>query len=387
MLFSIENNEDIIQKENNVLLMLYYCTYVKFFLDFNLIEKIMELNINLLLDNENQGIILKDILNIFYELLNTDIISNNYNKINSNKLEEYLQFLLIICILEIKDSGINYTKKEISLLILYQIIKIKKIDIYQSFSPKLSINLNKSLSNSLLFQEKTKKDKNNINGINDFLSLENGEKINLVEILLQNMIKGDSEKSLNIIMNIFGLCGVLEPSKMEKYFSNRGLSIYHLEGNLKEEDSFEDNDYKFISTNKNYKKLGKEIDISNIDNSTSKAILLLMRILKENSQQEVSLEILSFLGRLIRAISENEANLIDIIIPTLIEVMPNYEIKYQINILENIYLIITIFNDKIKFYLDDIVQLILKYIHLFYIRNGNILQHINPDFFEYFEKK
>ena len=87
-----------------------------------------------------------------------------------------------------------------------------------------------------------------------------------------------------------------------------------------------------------------------------------MRILKENSQQEVSLEILSFLGRLIRAISENEANLIDIIIPTLIEVMPNHEIKYQINILENIYLIITIFNDKIKFYLDDIVQLILKYI-------------------------
>ena len=35
LIFSIENNEDIIQKENNVLLMLYYCTYVKFFLDFN----------------------------------------------------------------------------------------------------------------------------------------------------------------------------------------------------------------------------------------------------------------------------------------------------------------------------------------------------------------
>ena len=185
------------------------------------------------------------------------------------------------------------------------------------------------------------------------------------------MIKGDSEKSLNIIMNIFGLCGVLEPSKMEKYFSNRGLCIYHFEGNLKEEDSFEDNDYKFISTNKKYKKIEKEIDISNIDNSTSKAILLLMRILKENSQQEVSLEILSFLSRLIRAISENEANLIDIIIPTLIEVMPNYEIRYQINILENINLIIIIFKNKIKFYLDDIVKLILKF-----ISNDNFLNII-----------
>ena len=373
LIFSIENNEDVIQKENNILILLYYCSYVKFFLDFNLIEKIMEININLLLSNDNQGIILTDIFNIFYELLNSEIILNNYNQINSDKFEEYLQFLLVICILEIKDSGINSTKKDISLLILYQIIKIKKLDIYPSFSPNISLNLNKSLTNSLLFKEKGSQENNikSINDINNLLSFEKDEKINLVEILLQNMVKGDSEKTLNIIMNIFGLCGVLEPSKMEKYFSNRGLSIYHLEGNLKEEDLLEDNDYKFISTNKIYKKLGKEIDISDIDNSTSKAILLLMRILKENSQQEVSLEILSFFSRIIRAISENDANLIDIILPTLIEVMPNFEIKFQNNILENLNLIIKNFKNKIKYYLDDIVQLIMKY-----ISNDNFLNII-----------
>ena len=371
LIFSIENNDDIIQKENNVLLLLYYCTYVKYFLDFNLIEKIMEININLLLSNENPGIIWNDILNIFCELLNTDIISNNYAQIKSDKFEEYLQFLLIICILQIKDSGINSTKKDISLKILYQIIKIKKLDIYPSFAPKISSNLNQSLTNSLLFKEKVNEEKNNINDINNLLSLEKGEKINLVEILLQNMIKGDSEKSLNIIMNIFGLCGVLEPSKMESYFSNRGLSIYHLEGNLKEEDSLEDNDYKFIITNKKYKKIGKEIDISNIDNSTSKAILLLMRILKENYQQEVNIEIMSFFSRLIRAISENETNLIDIIFPTLLEVMPNFENKFQSNILVNIDLIIKNFKNKIKFYLDDIIQLIIKY-----ISNDNFLSII-----------
>ena len=381
LIFSIENNDDIIQKENNVLLLLYYCTYVKFFLDFNLIEKIMEININLLLNNENPGIIWNDILNIFCELLNTDIISNNYNQIKSDKFEEYLQFLLIICILQIKDSGITSTKKDISLKILYQIIKIKKLDIYPSFSPKISSNLNQSLTNSLLFKEKANEEKNsnNINDINNLLSLEKGEKINLVEILLQNMIKGDSERSLSIIMNIFGLCGVLEPSKMERYFSNRGLSIYHLEDNLKEEDSLEDNDYKFIITNKKYKKIGKEIDISNIDNSTSKAILLLMRILKENSQQEVTMEIMSFFSRLIRAISENEANLIDIILPTLIEVMPNFEIKFQSNILENINLIIKNFKNKIKFYLDDIIQLIIKY-----IANENFLNIILSMLFKLF---
>ena len=362
LIFSIENNEDIIQKENNVLLLLYYCTYVKFFLDFNLIERIMEVNINLLLNNENPGTIWTDLLNIFYELLNSDIIMNNYNEINSDKFEEYLQFLLIICILEIKYSGINSTKKDISLLILYQIIKIKKLDIYPSFSPKISINFNKSLTNSLLFKEKSKVENNNINDINNLLSFEKGEKINLVEILLQNMIKGDSEKSLNVIMDIFGLCGVLEPTKMEKYFSNRGLSIYHLEGSLKNEDSLEDNDYKFLTNFKKFKKLGKEIDISNINNSTSKAILLLMRILKENSQQEVNLEIFSFLSGLIKVLAENEENLIDIILPTLIEVMPNFEIKFQTNILENLHLIIKNFKGKIKYYLDDIVQLTIKYI-------------------------
>ena len=141
-------------------------------MDFNLIEKIMEININLLLSNDNQGIILTDIFNIFYELLNSEIILNNYNQINSDKFEEYLQFLLVICILEIKDSGINSTKKDISLLILYQIIKIKKLDIYPSFSPNISLNLNKSLTNSLLFKEKGSQENNmkSINDINNLLS-------------------------------------------------------------------------------------------------------------------------------------------------------------------------------------------------------------------------
>ena len=63
-------------------------------------------------------------------------------------------------------------------------------------------------------------------------------------------------------MNIFGLCGVMEPSKMEKYFSEQGLSIYHLEGNLREEDSIDDNEFKIISTkkNKNLSKNNKSIN-------------------------------------------------------------------------------------------------------------------------------
>jgi hypothetical protein len=75
-----------------------------------------------------------------------------------------------------------------------------------------------------------------------------------------------------------------------------------------------------------------------------------MRILKENYQQEVNIEIMSFFSRLIRAISENETNLIDIIFPTLLEVMPNFENKFQSNILVNIDLIIKNFKNKINYY-------------------------------------
>ena len=367
LLFSIQNNEDIIQKENNVLLLLYYSTYVKFLFDFNLIEKIMEINIDLLLNNEYQRIISMNILKIFCELLNTDIINEQSIKINNDKFNEYFQLLLIICIIDIKEGGINTKKTETSLKTLYQIIKVKKIDIYKNFSPQFSQKMKKSLTNSSIFKDKNENENMINNNIDELLTNERGEKINLIEILLQNVIKGATDECLTVIMNIMGLCGAMEPSKMEKYFSNHGLSIYHLEGNLREEDSIDDNEFKISSNKKNKNHVGgnknlNEIDLSSIDPSTSKAVLSLMRILKENSQQEISSQIVSFLSSIIKALTINEANLIDIILPTIIEVIPQFEINYQKSMLDNINLIINNFKNKIKFYLEDIVQLIINYI-------------------------
>ena len=362
LLFSIQNNEDIIQKENNFLLLLYYCTYIKFLFDFNLIEKIMEINIDFLLNNESQGIISMNILKIFCELLNTDIINEQFGKINNDKFNEYFQLLLTLCIIDIKDGGINTKKTEIALRTLYQIIKVKKIDIYKNFSPQFSTKMKKSLTYSSIFKEKGENSEKYINNIDELLTNEKGEKINLIEILLQNVIKGATDECLTIIMNIFGLCGAMEPSKMEKYFSIQGLSIYHLEGNLREEDSIDDNEFKIISTKKIKNKNVIEIDLSSIDPSTSKAVLSLMRILKENSQQEVSSQIVSFLSSIIKVLTMNEENLIDIILPTIIEVIPQFEINYQKSMFDNINLIINNFKNKIKFYLEDIVQLIINFI-------------------------
>ena len=53
-----------------------------------------------------------------------------------------------------------------------------------------------------------------------------------------------------------------------------------------------------------------------------------MRILKDNTQQELSAQIISCLGYIIKSLHPNDSPLIDIIMPTIIEIIPEFEINY-----------------------------------------------------------
>ena len=53
-----------------------------------------------------------NILTIFCELFNTDVINEHWVKINNDKFKEYFQLLLVICIIDIKYGGINTKKKQ-----------------------------------------------------------------------------------------------------------------------------------------------------------------------------------------------------------------------------------------------------------------------------------
>ena len=306
-----------------VCLLLYYHKYLKNFVDFNLIEKTMEALLYLMLGFDYQGNIIINILKVVCELLNNDLTIKNIG--DNEKFDEYCQILLLICIINIKESGVNTIKSEISLQTMYQIIKLQKINIYKDYTPKITKNFNNNIKsnkknpNKLFLKKisnnygKNKEDANekqsskylnehnlameNINkeiiNLNTLLFGEKGEKINLVEILLQSVIKGASDESLKSIMNIFGLCGALEPTQMEKYFTFFGLSLYHLEENLTtEQESFEENDFKINKFNPKTKSFN-EIDLSKIDISTIKAVLSLMKILKDNTQQELSTRIIN----------------------------------------------------------------------------------------------
>ena len=78
----------------------------------------------------------------------------------------------------------------------------------------------------------------------------------------------------------------------------------------------------------------EEINISFTDPSNIKAVLYLMELLKMNKQQELNIKIISSLSNLIKSISENENYLIDIILPTLIQVIPKYQIDQQKNLFD-----------------------------------------------------
>ena len=259
-LYTIENTDDIIQKENMVNLLLYCHKYLKNFLDFNLIENTMESLLYLMLGYNYQGNIIINILKVVCQILNNDLTIKNIG--GNKKFDEYCQLLLLICIINIKESAVNTFKSEISLQTMYTIIKLQHIDIYKDYTPKLTQTLNSANENNKtskntspnqlflrklsanLVQEKTgeKSSKNILSENNDAIPNKNtensqvnilrllfgekGENINLVEILLQSVIKGASDESLKSIMNIFGLCGALEPTRMEKYFKQ--FDFHHL---------------------------------------------------------------------------------------------------------------------------------------------------------------
>ena len=70
-----------------------------------------------------------------------------------------------------------------------------------------------------------------------------------------------NDESLKTIMNILGLSGAMDPSEAEKFFVNQSISSYHLEGNIYEQDYYDENE--FILTKYNPKtKMFDEINLS-----------------------------------------------------------------------------------------------------------------------------
>ena len=392
ILFTLSNSDDIIHKENLMKLLLYYTKYLKNLYNSNLVEGIFEILINMLFSYDCYGIIVIDIIKIIYELLDDKIVNNLFyeNGFYKQKFNENCHLLLIICINIIKEEGVNSAKSEIALYTLYQIIKLHRINIYIDYTSEILIktnneenssierkytnlklndfnkNLNKddkNINNKKSNKKLNKKEEDNNNFNKELISLlENSDQFNIAGILLQTIIKGATDESLKIIMNILGFSGAIDPSKTEKFFTNQSISTFNnLEGLSIEKESIDNNEFKVLRYNPKIKQ-DEEIDLSKIDPSTSIPIISLLKILIDNTQQETCNQIISSLNDIVRTLKKEDEILIDIILPTIFHVMPEVDIDNQKKLFIVISTIISRFKNKINFHLNSIVQLIKNYI-------------------------
>ena len=392
ILFTISNSDDIIHKENLIKLLFYYTKYLKNLYNSKLVEGTFEILINMLFNYDSHGIIIIDILKILCELLDAKIVNTLFtiNGVYVQKFNECCHLLLVICIGMIKEEGVNSTKSEIALNTLYQIIKLHRINIYKDYTSETLLknnednnrlwnkranirlsdyNLSKRLSKGEIFassqkiKKTNKKEENNSNLNEELISLlESSSEFNIAGILLHTLIKGANDESLNIIMNILGFSGAIDPSKTEKFFTNQSIStLNNLEGITIEKESLENNEFKILRYNPKIKQ-DEEIVLSRIDPSTCIPILSLLKILIDNTQQETCNQIITSLNDLIKTLKKTDENLIDIILPSIFYVMPEMDLENQKKLFIAISTTINCFKNKIVFHLNSIIQLIKNFI-------------------------
>ena len=411
-LFEIENSEDIVYKEDFIELIYFKSVYLKNTFDINLIEKILESLISLNINYNYEGNIFIMSLKIAYELISSELINYNFliNINYSKNVTKYCYILLILVVNNLKDGGDNTIKTQLSLKILYQIIKILKIDIYNEINPDIIMESFDSLD---LFQ-KNASIKNNdslkkfnqeysINNINKYINdsssqkyfdnnefttkLKKNEKINIVDILIQCIIKGQNgDENLNIIMNIFGLSGSMDPLVMEKLFFSREASIYHLEGSSYNKNYFDEN--SFIVQKYNQKtQITEEINLSNIEPIKYKSILYMIRILKENTQQELIRQIINNLNIIITNLEQKDEKIVEIIFPEIIQILPNLNNSQKNDLFNSIISIIHNYKKVTKENLKELVHLTKNYIgkELYFEKCNDIFKYLFINFVEEME--
>ena len=173
-------------------------------------------------------------------------------------------------------------------------------------------------------------------------------------------------------LKIFGLCGAIDPNKIENFFDGNNKIKYLLEI----ENNYKPIDEKAIQIITFNNKLNQyeEIDTSSLsDPIDMKVVLLGLEILKMNKQQELSQKVILSLNSIVKSISHNDSFLVDIIIPSIIQIFPKFQVDQQKLLLECVRIILNKFEDKMKKYLDDVIPFIINYMEKDYLLLKNII--------------
>ena len=346
LIFETNITQGPIFEENSINFLYHLTIYFKHLFTFDIIEKILNISILIIIRYEYKDIIIINAIKIINELLSIETTENN-NDIYARNI-----ILYIISLKLLNECNINDYLSEVVLKLLFQLIKKQKIDIYSqnNFDIKNIITSNQNIFKSHGIQIQESLDK--LINFNKII-----ENINLLELLFNHLIKGENYNNSVIIMKIFGISGTISPSELDKIY------LLNTENNLNENHEqfiLEEDELQIKRFNKDSRRR-IILNIPYIEPSNTKAIISLMEILKNYTQKDLKIKIILNLQLLIQSIPSNQAYFIDIILPTIIKILPLYEYKYKIVLFQNISLIFSNFKDKSKPYLDDIINLVNNY--------------------------
>jgi len=381
IVFSFYYLNDIIEKENLSYILYYISKYLINNFFPSLIVNIFYVSIHLILLEEPKSILILNIFRTVIELLKSDLIT----EVKDNEIfKECCDLMLILCFDIMRMESIDESYYDIILEIVYLIIKHENLDIFNieeiieriRTSSLMSYKQSENEYNNILYELTKKK----INNINNILEKQNSKII--IEILYKNILNIENENCILYALKIFGLCGAIDPSRINNYLSenNNIKYLFELDTSYK---AIEEKGIQIMTYNHKLNQY-EEIDISFNDPSNIKAILYLMELLKMNKQQELSIKIISSLNNLIKSITEKESYLIDIILPTIIQVIPKFQIEQQKLLFDCIRTIMNNFEDKIKKYLNDFIPLVINYLEKDYI---DVISKIISILFEKFGKE
>ena len=345
---SLEISRNVYEKEESIVLLSYFVKYTgKYIVDyvqiiFSTLVKILKSETDFHFENGETISHSNDILVISILSIISELIKNKYYF--KKQIESYCKDILLICIGILKENA-GESKEEKALFTILSILENSEIDwkIYYDF-------------------------------------------IDLVNILIQILIKIQNKNSRLYAMKIFGFIGAMDPDKLELLMNfhqiqnENNANEYYMadEFNNYEDDKIiyknrlqmkKNVNNKFNTNTINTNILGKikidfqkEINENELDTCTYHAIKVLMNILQENNSQEACNRVIASLKEMLSNLNESDNSVIYIILPTLIKCINNFKGNALLMLFDRILFIMKKFKYICKPYIPELIGIIEKYL-------------------------
>ena len=207
--------------------------------------------------------------------------------------------------------------------------------------------------------------------------------IELVNIIIQILIRSNNKNTRLYAMKIFGFIGTMDPDKLDILWN---IHKNDIENNTEdyeadEYENFDDEEIvshnreqlkktRHVTTKKKSKSIidfEKKVSQKEIDSCAYHVILSLLNIINDDSQIDLCNQVIDILGEIIQYLeaSESDRVLVELILNRLLEVINNFSGNIQLHIFDRVLYIVKHFRKNCNTHLPELVELIEKFIEDF----------------------